>query len=212
MRLTTRPPQCWIFSTSQLMQVAAPPDSGLCHGAFWLQQRGYLKKEQFTEQSGSHSGRSIAHQTILILGPIPVFFLLAVLLMRMPKYLALNATWICFLYSLLIAIVLCLVLSAEQPAQGLAASVSGSLNLSRQQRTKHDCIRWLHSGRMLGEGELAVKTKNIQYSETDVMNGCWCVGPVLWAGVKSLTHLTHHLEKLITFVLSVIILTDFRDP
>ncbi|XP_041805478.1 probable G-protein coupled receptor 160 isoform X2 [Chelmon rostratus] len=122
--------QCWVFHTSQILQVAMLLILTL--GCAMLHARcsvGLLKNpplnDQITGQSRPHTRRSIVHQAVhtflstwaLLLVFLAVLFLLPV---GIPAYLGLNAAWLCFLNSLLISVVLCVVCPASQIAPGLA--------------------------------------------------------------------------------------------
>uniref|UniRef100_A0A8C2Z0H9 Uncharacterized protein n=1 Tax=Cyclopterus lumpus TaxID=8103 RepID=A0A8C2Z0H9_CYCLU len=92
--------QCWTFHTTQILQVAM----------FLLLSLGCA----VLHAGGVHSRRDAVHQAIRIFlntrAPFQCF--LAVLLLApvgIPAYLGLNTAWLCFLNSLLIAVVLCAV-------------------------------------------------------------------------------------------------------
>ncbi|XP_069548060.1 probable G-protein coupled receptor 160 [Brachyistius frenatus] len=80
-------------------------------------------KNRITSQSQTRPRRSFVHQTLRIFlntwTPFLVFLAVFLLLpVGIPSYLDLNVAWLCFLNSLLIAVVLC---AASQLSQGLAA-------------------------------------------------------------------------------------------
>ncbi|XP_070774844.1 LOW QUALITY PROTEIN: probable G-protein coupled receptor 160 [Enoplosus armatus] len=113
--------QCRIFHSSQILQVAML----LLLTACWVQHtlKNPSLKDQVTDQSRTHSRRSVVHQAVHIFLNTwaPFLFFLAVLLLLpvgIPAYLGLNIAWLCFLNSLQIAVVLCAVCPASQ---GLAA-------------------------------------------------------------------------------------------
>ncbi|XP_044076976.1 probable G-protein coupled receptor 160 [Siniperca chuatsi] len=123
--------QCWVFHTSQNLQVAMLLLLTLgcvtLH-AGWSTQllKNPPLKDQITDRSRTHSRGSVVHQTVtMFLSTWALFlFFLAVLLLLpvgIPAYLGLNIAWLCFLNSLLIAVILCAVCPASQQAQGLAA-------------------------------------------------------------------------------------------
>lgn len=122
--------QCWVFHTSQILQVAIFLLLALGCAALHAGCSTYLLKNpplrnQITDQSRAHSRRSVVHQALRIFLDTWALFLvfLAVLLLLpvgIPAYLGLNVAWLCFVNSLLIAIVLCAVCPASQLAQGLA--------------------------------------------------------------------------------------------
>ncbi|XP_059200132.1 probable G-protein coupled receptor 160 [Centropristis striata] len=118
--------QCWIFHTSQILHVTVflllTVSCAALHA--WCSTR-LLKipplNDQITNQSRAHCRGSVVHQALQIFLNTWALFLvfLAVLLLLpvvIPAYLGLNVAWLCFLNSLLIAVVLCAVCS-----RGLAA-------------------------------------------------------------------------------------------
>lgn len=123
--------QCWVFPTSQILQVAMllllTLGCLMVHaGCSTRLLKSPPLKGQITDQSRAHSRRSVVRQaTHIFLTTWALFLLfLAVLLLLpvgVPAYLGLNTAWICFLNSLLIAVVLCVACPATQLAQGLAA-------------------------------------------------------------------------------------------
>lgn len=124
--------QCWVFHTSQIPQVAMSLLLTLGCAALhagWSTRllKNRPLKDQTTEQSRTRSRGHVVHQTMRIFlntWALFLFFLLAVLLLLpvgIPAYLGLNIAWLCFLNSLLIAVVLCAVCPASLIAQGLAA-------------------------------------------------------------------------------------------
>ncbi|XP_068460179.1 probable G-protein coupled receptor 160 [Clinocottus analis] len=124
--------QCRIFHTTQILQVAM--FSLLTLGCAALHagcSTGFLKtpplKEQITEQSRAHLRRDAVHQAIHIFVNTwaPFLCFLAVLVLApvgIPAYLGLNVAWLCFLNSLVIAVIFCTVCPASQITQGLAAA------------------------------------------------------------------------------------------
>lgn len=122
--------QCWVFHTSQILQVAMFALAvgfvvvRLGHSAGLL--RDPPSEEHIRAEKGSHCGRSVIHQTteILLSTWTPFLLLLAVLLLfpvEIPAHLGLNGAWICFLNSLLIAVALCAVHPVTRSAQDLDA-------------------------------------------------------------------------------------------
>lgn len=142
----------------------APPDTGLFNSACW-EQHAVIKKssEQITKQS-----KSPLHQAIHIFVTTWALFLLCLLLplpMGIPAYLGLDAAWICFLNSLLIAVVLCVVCPAMQLAQGLAAVLPDNFcewrfnfSLAAEDRTRLNRLQ-LRTGLMLDDVEIAAETE-----------------------------------------------------
>ncbi|XP_073348225.1 probable G-protein coupled receptor 160 [Pagrus major] len=123
--------QCLVFHTSQILQVAMLLLLTLGCVALHAGCSARLFKnspmnDQITDRSRAHTRRSVVHQAVHVFLNTWATFLvfLAVLFlppMGVPAYLGLNAAWLCFLNSLLIAVVLCVVCPASQLAQGLAA-------------------------------------------------------------------------------------------
>ncbi|XP_049889194.1 probable G-protein coupled receptor 160 [Epinephelus moara] len=123
--------QCWVFHTSQILQVTIFLLLALGCAALHAGRSAHLLKnpplrDQITDHSRAHSRRSVVHQALRIFLDTWALFLaifLAVLLLLpvgIPAYLGLNVAWLCFLNSLLIAFVLCVVCPASQLVQGLA--------------------------------------------------------------------------------------------
>ncbi|XP_051255412.1 probable G-protein coupled receptor 160 [Dicentrarchus labrax] len=121
---------CWVFHTSQIQQVSmllllALSCAGL-HAGCSTRLSKDPPPQQTTDPSRTHSRRSVVYQTVHIFlntwAPF-LFFLVVFLLLPVgiPAYLGLNTAWLCFLNSLLIAVVLCVVCPASQLAKGLAA-------------------------------------------------------------------------------------------
>lgn len=121
--------QCWVFHASQVLQVAMFALALGCAVVHVGYGAGFLKelcvKERMRAESGSRRGRSLIHQTTetLLSTWAPLLLLLAVLLLfpvGIPAHLGLNAAWLCFLNSLLIAVALCVAHPVVRPAQDLA--------------------------------------------------------------------------------------------
>ncbi|XP_029309794.1 putative G-protein coupled receptor 160 [Cottoperca gobio] len=143
--------QCWVFHTPQILQVATflflTLGCAVLHAVRSTSKNPPLK-DQKTEQSSAHARRRVVHQTLNIFGntwALFLFFLAVVLLLPVgiPAYLGLNIAWLCFLNSLLIAVVLCAVCPASQLAQGLAEVPSDSFcewrfkfSLAAEERTR----------------------------------------------------------------------------
>lgn len=123
--------QCWVIHTSQTLQVAMvlllTLGCAALHAGWSTRLLKNPLKDQTTEQSRTRSRRNVVHQAVRIFlhtWALFLFFFLAVLLLLpvgIPAYLGLNIAWLCFLNSLLIALVLCAVCPASQLVQGLAA-------------------------------------------------------------------------------------------
>ncbi|XP_054452509.1 probable G-protein coupled receptor 160 [Anoplopoma fimbria] len=121
--------QCWVFHTTQILQVATflllTLGCAVLHAGCSTRLLNYHPlKNQITDRSRAHSRRDVVHQALHIFLNTwaPLLFLLAVFLLLpvgIPAYLGLNAVWLCFLNSLLIAVVLCAV---SQIQQDLAAA------------------------------------------------------------------------------------------
>ncbi|KAK5860215.1 hypothetical protein PBY51_021708 [Eleginops maclovinus] len=117
--------QCWVFQISHILHIAT----------FLLMLLGCaavhaglqtLKNPPLIDQITDHSRRSVVLQTLHIYLNTWALFLviLAILLLlpvEIPAYLGLSVAWLCFLNSLLIAVVLCAVCPASQLAQGRAS-------------------------------------------------------------------------------------------
>uniref|UniRef100_UPI0037E70440 probable G-protein coupled receptor 160 n=1 Tax=Semicossyphus pulcher TaxID=241346 RepID=UPI0037E70440 len=118
--------RCWVFHTSQILQVAMLLLLTLGCAALYAGCHTRLSKDQITHQRCCLPEKDVVYQAIhIFLNTWALFlFLLAVLLLvpvGIPTYLDLNVAWLCFLNSLLIAVILCAVCPASQLAQGLAA-------------------------------------------------------------------------------------------
>ncbi|XP_034064654.1 probable G-protein coupled receptor 160 [Gymnodraco acuticeps] len=118
--------QCWVFHTSQILHIATSlllilGCAALHAGRLTLKHPPL--KDQITDQSRAHSRINFVLQTLhiflntwaLLLVILAVLLLLPV---GIPAYLGLNSAWLCFLNSLLIAVVLCAVCPASQLGQG----------------------------------------------------------------------------------------------
>ncbi|XP_035489035.2 probable G-protein coupled receptor 160 [Scophthalmus maximus] len=116
--------QCWVFHTTQILQVVTMLLLTLGCAALHA-----VCKDHITNQTSTHSRRSVVCQVLCIFlsawAPLLVFLAVLLLLLLlpagMPSYLGLNVAWLCFLNSFLIAVVLCVVGPTSQFAQGLAA-------------------------------------------------------------------------------------------
>ncbi|XP_078120303.1 putative G-protein coupled receptor 160 [Sander vitreus] len=123
--------QCWVFHTTQIMQVAmflllTLGCAALHAGCSTRLLKNPPLRDQITDESRAHSKRNVVHQALhIFLNTWALFlgFLAALLLLPvgMPAYLGLNIAWLCFLNSLLITVVLCATCPGAQLAQGLAA-------------------------------------------------------------------------------------------
>ncbi|KAL6104011.1 gpr160 [Pungitius sinensis] len=123
--------QCWVSHSSPVLQVTAALLLALCCGALHAGRGAPLSNDLYakgpiTEESRAHSGRDVARQAarIFLSTWAPFLLLLAVLALLpvgLPAHLALNAGWLCFLNSLLIAAILCAVRPASWTTQGPAA-------------------------------------------------------------------------------------------
>lgn len=120
--------QCWVFHTSQMLQVAMFVLAVGCTMVHVGYNVGLLRdppsKERIGAETGPHRERSIIRQTteILLRTWTPFLLLLAVVLlfpMVIPAHHGLNGAWICFLNSLLIAVALCVVQPVAQLAHNL---------------------------------------------------------------------------------------------
>ncbi|XP_070700883.1 probable G-protein coupled receptor 160 [Pempheris klunzingeri] len=121
--------RCWVFHTSQILQVSTCLLLTLGCAALHAGSNTQLLKNpplnvQTTDQT--HSRRNVVHQAMHIFlnsWALSLVFLAVLLLLPMgiPAYLGLNVAWLCFLNSLLITVVLCAACPASQLAQGLAA-------------------------------------------------------------------------------------------
>lgn len=127
--------RCWVFHAPQMLQVAMVALALGCAVVHVCYSTGLLKalqvKERTGAESGSRRGRSLVHQTTetLLSTWTPLLLLLVVLLLLrvgIPAHLGLNAAWICFLNSLLIAAVVCVAHPAVQSAQDLATLLPDS--------------------------------------------------------------------------------------
>lgn len=110
--------RCWVFHASQTLQVAMFFLVLGCVGLRVGYRAGFLKeipeKEQARVENGSHGEGSVVREaTEILLGTWSPFLLLLVMVLffpvGIPAHLGLNAAWLCFLNSLLIAAALCLV-------------------------------------------------------------------------------------------------------
>lgn len=120
--------QCWVARTSHISQVVTL--LLLTLGCFIVQswsRTKLLHNTALKDQSEAHSRRSVVYQaagTFLTTWAL-FLLLLAVLLLLLPvgipAHLGMNAAWICFLNSLLIAVVLCGVCPGVQLAKGSAS-------------------------------------------------------------------------------------------
>lgn len=125
--------RCWVLDTSQILIIATPLLLTLGCAALRAGRPLVLLKyppppseDQIKDQSQTHHRRGFVHQALHIFLNTWTLFLvcLAVLLLLplgIPTYLDLNVAWLCFLNSLLIAVVLCAVCPASQQLHGLAA-------------------------------------------------------------------------------------------
>ncbi|XP_040911827.1 probable G-protein coupled receptor 160 [Toxotes jaculatrix] len=144
--------QCWVFHTTQILQVVTLLSLTLSCAALHAVcttpsiQNPQLK-DQITDQSKTHSRRSVVCQVLHIFlntWALLLIFLAVLLLLPVgiPSYLGLNVAWLCFLNSFVIAVVLCVVCPTLQLAQGLAAVPPDSFcewkfkfNLAAEDRT-----------------------------------------------------------------------------
>lgn len=120
--------QCWVARTSHIPQVVTL--LLLTLGCFVVQswcRTKLLHNTALKDQSGARSRRNVVYQaagTFLTTWAL-FLLLLAVLLLlppvAIPAHLGMNAAWICFLNSLLIAVVLCGVCPGVQLAKGSAS-------------------------------------------------------------------------------------------
>lgn len=144
--------QCWVFNSSQILQVAIFLLLTLGCASFHVKfSTGSLKnppaKDKITHSSRAHSRGSIVHQTVhMFLNTWALFLVFLAVLhllpVGIPAYLGLNTAWLCFLNSLLIAVVLCVVNPASRLAKGLASVPPDSFcewrfqfNLAAEDRT-----------------------------------------------------------------------------
>lgn len=113
--------QCWVAQTSQILYIVVFLLLTLGFFALdsWCRTKIFknasLQEEIFSQ---THSRRNLVHQaTETFLTKWALFLLLLVMVhlspVGMPAYLSMNAAWICFLNSLLIAVVLCGVCPAK---------------------------------------------------------------------------------------------------
>ncbi|XP_076601881.1 putative G-protein coupled receptor 160 [Chaetodon auriga] len=122
--------QCWVSHTSQILQVTmllllTLGCATLHAGCSTQLLKNPPLKDQIADQSRLHTSRSVVylavHTFLNTWAPFLVFLAMLFLLpVGIPAYLGLNAAWLCFLNSLLISVVLCVVRPASQLAQGLA--------------------------------------------------------------------------------------------
>lgn len=115
--------QCWVTQTSQVLYIVA--FLLLTLGCFaldsWCRTKAFksaLLQEQIASRGGGHSRRHLIHQAIETFFTKWIPFLLLVVVLQllpvgMPAYLSMNAAWICFLNSFLIAVVVCGVCPAK---------------------------------------------------------------------------------------------------
>lgn len=134
--------QCWVEQTSQILYIVV--FLLLTLGCFVLDSWCRIKifknaspHDEIVSQSGTHSRRHLIHQATgtFFTRWAPFLFLLVMLPLLhvgMPAYLSMNAAWICFLNSLLIAVVLCGVCPAKDFASPLPDSFC-------EWRTEQDC-------------------------------------------------------------------------
>lgn len=121
--------QCWVTQTSQIQYVVGFLLATL--GCFaldaWCRTELLHKaslEDQLANQSAAHSRRHIVHQAArTFLSTWAPFLLLLLTLLPLPvgipAYLSMNAAWICFLNSLLLALAVCCVRPAEHSANTL---------------------------------------------------------------------------------------------
>lgn len=115
--------QCWVAQTSQVLYIVM--FLLLTLGCFvlhaWCRTK-FIKnaplKDQIVNQTGSDCRRHVVQQAMhTFLSKWALFLLLLFLLQLLPvgnpAYLSMNAAWICFLNSLLIAVILCGVCPAK---------------------------------------------------------------------------------------------------
>ncbi|KAM4552199.1 putative G-protein coupled receptor 160 [Odontesthes bonariensis] len=130
--------RCWVFPSSQTLHITlllllTLSCTALHAGrfitlSFWiraLSQNSPLTS-QTVDQSQTHSRGSFVQQAVckFVLTRSLFLVFLAVLLLLpvgIPSHLDLNVAWLCFLNSLLVALVLCAVCPASQISLGLAA-------------------------------------------------------------------------------------------
>lgn len=109
--------QCWVAQTSQILYIVV--FLLLTLGSFSLDSWCRTKilkntslQDQIVSQSGTHSRKHFVHQTTETFFTKWALFLLLLVMLQLlpvgiPAFLSMNAAWICFLNSLLIAVVLC---------------------------------------------------------------------------------------------------------
>ncbi|XP_042353067.1 probable G-protein coupled receptor 160 [Plectropomus leopardus] len=124
--------RCWVLHSSQILQVfmfllLTLGCAALHAGSSVRLLKTPPLRDQITNKSGARCRRSVAQQALRIFLDTWALFLLflAVLLLLplgIPAYLGLSVAWLCFINSLLIALVLCAVCPASRLAQGLAAA------------------------------------------------------------------------------------------
>ncbi|XP_035025246.2 probable G-protein coupled receptor 160 [Hippoglossus stenolepis] len=144
--------QCWVFPTTQILQVVTLLSLTLACSVLHAVCSSTLlenppEKNPITNQSRTHSRRSIVCQVLSIFlstwAPLLIFLAMLLLLpVGIPSYLGLNVAWLCFLNSFLITLVLCVVCPTPRLAQGLAAVPADSFcewrikfNLAAEDRT-----------------------------------------------------------------------------
>ncbi|XP_041658945.1 probable G-protein coupled receptor 160 [Cheilinus undulatus] len=123
--------QCWVFNTSQILQIAMFLLLLLVFAAFHAGCITRKVKDQNTDQRKTLSRKNVVCQALLIFlntWAWFLFFLSVILLLPVgiPTYLGLNVAWLSFLNSTLIAVLLCAVCPASQLAQGLPAVLPDS--------------------------------------------------------------------------------------
>ncbi|XP_053294939.1 probable G-protein coupled receptor 160 [Pleuronectes platessa] len=144
--------QCWVFHTTQILQVVTLLSLTLACSVLHAVCSSTLlenppEKNQITNQSRTRPRRTIACQVLSIFlstwAPLLIFLAgLLLLPVGIPSYLGLNVAWLCFLNSFLITLVLCVAVPAPRLAQGLAAVPADSFcewriqfNLAAEDRT-----------------------------------------------------------------------------
>ncbi|XP_074544315.1 putative G-protein coupled receptor 160 [Halichoeres trimaculatus] len=112
--------QCWVFHTSQILQVVVLLLLSLGYTTLHARYNKQLPKDQNTDQRTTvyQITHIFLNTWVLFLFFLAVLFLLPV---GIPAYLGLNVVWLSFLNSILIALLLCAVCPASQLVQGLAA-------------------------------------------------------------------------------------------
>ncbi|KAM9350201.1 putative G-protein coupled receptor 160 [Symphorus nematophorus] len=123
--------QCWVSHTSQILQTAmflllSLGCAALHAGCSQQSLKNPPLRDQITDQSRALCRRSVVQRAVhIFLNTWALFLVFLALLLLLPvgipAYLGLNTAWLCFINSLLIAVVLCVVCPASQLTQGLAA-------------------------------------------------------------------------------------------